>query len=222
MEIACVLDSRLGSPARPGLSGGLRPGRHFLPDPVEAAERTEAMVRRLEAIGAAVESERAGEAFFAVAGLGGIHGGDSAGLLATARAALEGPPPRSGRGPSRRGRAAAGSSPPTGSPLRIGTAPSRFAAFAAAWKRVVVPADRLHVFLAPISVAILPLRLGAAGGGARGGGGAPGRRRGVRPRSWSSPWNGSASTPCRSSLGSHPTGSPTASGRSASGPGASP
>jgi len=119
------------------------------------------MVRRLEAIGAAVESERAGEAFFAVDGLRGIHGGDSAGVLATARAALEGPPPRSGRVPSRRGRAAAGSSPPTGSPIRIGTAPSRFAAFAAAWKRVSVPRDRLHVFLAPISVAILPLRLEA-------------------------------------------------------------
>src|ERR1700710_1053903 len=179
MEIACVLDSRLGSPARPGLSGGLRPGRHFLPDPVEAAERTEAMVRRLEAIGAAVESERAGEAFFAVDGLRGIHGGDSAGGLGPARAALEGPPPRSGRVPSRRGRAAAGSSPPTGSPIRIGTAPSRFAAFAAAWKRVSVPRDRLHVFLAPISVAILPLRLPAPRPGGGGAGGPPGR---ARPR----------------------------------------
>src|SRR3954454_10968220 len=88
MEIACVLDSRLRSPARPGLSGGLRPGRNFLLDPVEAAERTEAMVRRLEAIGAAVESERVGEALFAVDGLRGIHGGDSAGVLAAAREAL--------------------------------------------------------------------------------------------------------------------------------------
>src|SRR6201746_72322 len=139
MEIACVLDSRLGSPARPGLSGGLRPGRHALADPVEAAERTEALVRRpggdgaaggarargggrgpgrqaladpveaaertealvrrLEAIGAAVESERVGEAFFAVDGLRGIHGGDSAGVLATGRGGLEGPPPRGGTGP---------------------------------------------------------------------------------------------------------------------------
>src|ERR1700710_200662 len=142
MEIACVLDSRLGSPARPGLSGGLRPGRHFLPDPVEAAERTEAMVRRLEAIGAAVESERAGEAFFAVDGLRGIHGGDSAGVLATARAALEGPPPRSGRVPSRRGRAAAGSSPPTGSPIRIRTAPRRFAGLGAGREAVLGAAGR--------------------------------------------------------------------------------
>jgi protein ImuB len=138
MEIACVIDSRLASPARPGLSGGLRPGRNALPDPVEAAELTEAMVRRLEAIGAAVESERPGEAFFAVDGLRGIHGGDSAGVLAAAREAI-------------------------GTPIRIGTAPSRFAAFAAAWKRTSVPAARLHVFLAPISVAILPLRLEAPG-----------------------------------------------------------
>jgi protein ImuB len=145
MEIACVIDSRLASPARPGLSGGLRPGRHLLPDPVEAAELSEAMVRRLEAIGAAVESERAGEAFFAVDGLRWIHGGDSAGVLAATRGAV-----------GERGDRACG-------PVRIGTAPNRFAAFAAAWKGASVPTRRVHVFLAPISVAILPLRLEAAG-----------------------------------------------------------
>jgi protein ImuB len=138
MEIACVIDRRLGSPARPGRSGGLRPGRKVLPDPVEAAERTEAMVARLEAIGAAVESERPGEAFFALDGLRGIHGGDSAGVLAAARQAV-------GREP------------------RIGAAPNRFAAFAAAWKGISVPESGLHVFLAPISTAILMLRLDAPG-----------------------------------------------------------
>ena len=46
------------------------------------------MVRALEAIGAAVESERPGEAFFALDGLRGIHGGDGAGVLAAARRAL--------------------------------------------------------------------------------------------------------------------------------------
>jgi protein ImuB len=145
MEIACVINSRLASPARPGLSGGLRPGRNALPDPVAAAEATEAMVRRLEGLGAAVEAERAGEAFFAVDGLRGIHGGDSAGVLAAVREALG----------TRHGGA--------DTPLRIGTAPNRFAAFAAAWKGAVVPPPRLHVFLAPISVAILPLRLEAPG-----------------------------------------------------------
>jgi protein ImuB len=152
MEIACVIDSRLASPARPGLSGGLRPGRQFLADPVEAAELTEALVRRLEALGAAVESERAGEAFFAVDGLRGIHGGDSAGVLAAMREAAG----VAGGGSKRRDRA-------VDSPIRIGTAPNRFAAFAAAWKRVLVPEDQLHVFLAPISTAILPLRLEAPG-----------------------------------------------------------
>jgi protein ImuB len=146
MEIACVIDSRPRSPARPGRSGGLRSGRNSLADPVEAAEATEEMVRRLEAIGAAVESERLGEAFFAVDGLRGIHGGDSAGVLAAARGALG----------DRAGRQA-------GPAVRIGTAPNRFAAFAAAWKGVAVPRSRLHVFLAPIPVSILPLRLEAPG-----------------------------------------------------------
>jgi protein ImuB len=95
------------------------------------------MARRLEALGAAVESERAGEAFFAVDGLRGIHGGDSAGVLRAVREAV-------GPGP------------------RIGTAPNRFAAFAAAWKRSLVAEDQLHVFLAPLSIAILSFRLEAA------------------------------------------------------------
>ncbi len=102
------------------------------------------MVRRLEALGAAVESERAGEAFFALDGLRGIHGGDSAGVLAAVCGALG---------------LEHGDAP--GMPIRIGTAPNRFAAFAAAWKGVSVSPRRLHVFLAPISVAILPLRLQA-------------------------------------------------------------
>src|SRR4051794_15421321 len=129
MEIACVIDRRLASPARPGLSGGLRPGRNALPDPVAAAEATEAMVRRLEALGAAVESERAGEAFFVLDGLRGIHGGDSTGVLAAVRGTLGVPP---------------GAAP--GAPIRVGTAPCRFAAFAAAWKGVSVPPRRLQVF----------------------------------------------------------------------------
>src|SRR6476469_1721249 len=134
MEIACVIDSRLPSLTRPGLSGGLRPGRQALPDPVEAAERTEAMVRRLEAIGAAVESERAGEAFFALDGLRGIHGGDNAGVLAAARGALA-----DGEG------AAGAPRDRVVDSLRIGTAPNRFAAFAADWQEVSVPPARLHV-----------------------------------------------------------------------------
>lgn len=101
------------------------------------------MVRRLEALGAAVESERVGEAFFALDGLRGVHGGDSAGVLAAARAAL-------------------------GKRARIGVAPTRLAAFAAAWKTprqgepgeagMVAPGS-LRSFVASLRVSILPFRL---------------------------------------------------------------
>jgi protein ImuB len=46
------------------------------------------MVRALEEIGAAVESEQPGEAFFAVEGLRGLYGGSSAGVLAAVRRAV--------------------------------------------------------------------------------------------------------------------------------------
>ncbi|HMI80666.1 MAG TPA: hypothetical protein VK480_02645, partial [Solirubrobacterales bacterium] len=114
MEIACVIDKRLATPMRPGRGGGPRPGRTDLPDPVAAADETEAMVRALEALGAAVESERAGEAFFATDGLRGIYGGEVAGVLAAARRAV-------------------------GEGKAIGTGRTRFAAFlaAGAWPRPV-------------------------------------------------------------------------------------
>jgi protein ImuB len=148
MEIACIIEVGRRSPVRPGHSGGLRPGRTVLPDPVEAAEWTEAMVRRLEAIGAAVESERAGEAFFALDGLRGLHGGDNAGVIAATRRAVE-------AGSRERSAAPA--------PARIGIAPTRFAAFAAAHrgrKGARVPAARLDPFLASLPVTSLRLRLG--------------------------------------------------------------
>jgi len=88
METACVIGKRLASLSRPGRGGGPRPGRADLADPVEAAEATEAAVRALEELGAAVESEQAGEAFFAVDGLCGLYGGDSAGVLAAAQRAV--------------------------------------------------------------------------------------------------------------------------------------
>lgn len=114
MEIACVIDKRLATPPRPDRAGGLRSGRVYLHDPVEAAERTEAMLRALEALGVATESERAGEAFFAVDGLRGLYGGSSAGVLAAVRRA-------------------------TGEERAIGTGQTRFAAFlaAAGWSRPI-------------------------------------------------------------------------------------
>jgi protein ImuB len=70
------------------------------------------MLRALEALGIAPESERPEEAFFAVDGLRGLYGGSSAGVLAAARRAV-------------------------GEERAIGTGPTRFAAFlaAAGWPR---------------------------------------------------------------------------------------
>jgi protein ImuB len=90
MEIACVIDERLATPPRPDHAGGPRSGRADLPDPVEAAEQGEAMVRALESLGAAVESEQAGEAFFVLDGLRGLYGNSSAGVLAAAKRAVSG------------------------------------------------------------------------------------------------------------------------------------
>ncbi|HUB99365.1 MAG TPA: hypothetical protein VMS11_06035 [Solirubrobacterales bacterium] len=138
MEIACVIGSRLAAPPRPGRSGGSRPGRDSLPDPVEAAERTEVMVRALESIGAGVESERPGEAFFAVDGLRGIYGGDTEGVLSAVREVV-------------------------GMRPRVGVAPTRFGAYALARRSDDghVSAAGLHAFLAPLRISILRDRLSA-------------------------------------------------------------
>ncbi len=119
MEIACVLTPEL-----------------VLADPVEVAELTERLLRGLEGIGAAVESERAGEAFLAIDGLRGIHGGETAGVVEAARAAAE-------------------------IEVRIGVAPTRFAAFVAAHRgeAVVSPSTSCR-FLATIPVSALLSRLG--------------------------------------------------------------
>jgi protein ImuB len=77
------------------------------PDPEGVRSLWNAVLDRLERIGAEVESDRAGAAFFEAGGLHGIHGGDLAGVLAAARRAL-------------------------GAGARFGVAPSRFAAHAAA------------------------------------------------------------------------------------------
>ncbi|HEX3736915.1 MAG TPA: hypothetical protein VHV53_05170 [Solirubrobacterales bacterium] len=136
MEIACVIDRRLATPERPGRSGGLRPGRKAAADPLAAAALTEAVVRALEGVGAAVETERAGEAFFAVGGLRGLHGGTVGGVTTVARRAV-------------------------GAPVLIGVAPTRTAACAAAGRgELVVPGGRLARFLAPLPTVVLIDRLG--------------------------------------------------------------
>jgi protein ImuB len=77
------------------------------PDPEGVRSLWNTVLDRLEAIGAQVESDRAGAAYFESGGLRGLHGGDLAGVLSAARRKL---------GPG----------------ARFGAAPCRFAAHAAA------------------------------------------------------------------------------------------
>ena len=80
-------------------------------------------MRALEALGAAVESQRPGEAFLALDGLRGLYGGSSSGVLAAVRRAV-------------------------GEEKAIGTGRTRFAAFLAAseWPRPV-PVEALRTRL---------------------------------------------------------------------------
>jgi protein ImuB len=115
--------------------------RLVAPDPEGVRSLWGAVLDRLEGIGAEVESDHAGAAFFAAAGLHGIHGGDLAGVLGAARRAL---------GPG----------------ARFGVAPSRFSSHAAAqqvrprrgrYSHVVAEAA-VRDFLAPLPVALLRTR----------------------------------------------------------------
>jgi protein ImuB len=110
------------------------------PDPQGVRELWREVLDRLEAIGAAVESDRAGVAFFAAGGLEGLYGGDVQGVVGQVRRAL-------GRG------------------VRVGAAPCRFAAHAAALqarprrsRAVVVGQDEAPGFLAPLPVRLLRSR----------------------------------------------------------------
>jgi protein ImuB len=110
------------------------------PDPDGVRGLWRSVLERLERIGAACESDRAGEAFFDANGLRGIHGGLDGVLEAARRAA---------------GRAA-----------RIGCAPGRFSAYAAALRArprrgpFVVRGGELVPFLRPLPVGLLRSRAG--------------------------------------------------------------
>jgi protein ImuB len=121
------------------------------PDPDRAESAWEGLLARLEGIGAAVESVRAGEAFFAADGLKGLWGGRVEGVMARARRAAE-------------------------VPARLGAGPTRFCAYAAAVHArprarrrspggrraqgpAIVSAGRARSFLAPLPVELLRARL---------------------------------------------------------------
>jgi protein ImuB len=132
-----------------GVRAGLRlgealarcPGLRLVPpDPAGVADEWERLVGLLEGIGAAVEPGRPGLAWFDAKGLRNLYGGNLEGVIAAARRALA-------------------------VPVRIGAAPSRFAALAAAGaararRAELAPAGpaALRAYLAPLPVRLLLLR----------------------------------------------------------------
>ncbi len=123
-----------------GVRGGMRLGealarcpelRLVPPDPAGVADAQEALLRALEAIGAAVESGRPGLAFFDAHALRHIHPD----VIAEARRAA-------------------------GRPARVGAGPTRFVALAAATrarprKTETVSQEKARAYLAPLPVALL-------------------------------------------------------------------
>jgi protein ImuB len=132
-----------------GVRAGLRMGealarcptlRLVAPDPAGVADEWDRLLQALEGIGAAVESGHPGVAWFDATGLRTIHGGRVEDVVAAARRALA-------------------------TPARIGVAPSRFAALAAASRaRARRPEEapagpaRLAAYLAPLPVSLLSAR----------------------------------------------------------------
>ncbi len=120
--------------------------RLVAPDPARVLERWDELLGRLEGIGTGVESERPGEAFFAIDGLLGLYG-EVSGVLEAARYAAQ-------------------------LPVRIAVAPNRFAAYVAACRgsrltrgsggEAIIPRLTLRRFLDPISVLALRRRLGTS------------------------------------------------------------
>jgi protein ImuB len=184
-----------------GVRAGLRLGealarcptlRLVAPDPAGVADAWEHVVTTLEGIGAAVESDRPGAAWFEERGLRRLHGGSVEGVITAARRALAaarvgnlggGSPPA---GPASRARVVPGGGAASPSPFaspapgvvaplasgaassgagRIGAAPSRFAALAAAHRArarrpEIAPESpkRLAAYLAPLPVSLLGAR----------------------------------------------------------------
>jgi protein ImuB len=106
------------------------------PDPAGVAEAWEVVLTRMEGIGAGVESERPGLACFDARGLRRLHGGLDGVLGATRRA--------------------------VSSPARIGAAPDRFCALAAAARarprRPVIVMGEARQYLASLPVSLLRAR----------------------------------------------------------------
>jgi nucleotidyltransferase/DNA polymerase involved in DNA repair len=142
---AAQLIGEVTEPAeRFGLRAGMRMGEALSrcpelalipPDPERAERAWDEALRRLEGIGAQVESARAGEAFFEAGGLSRLWGGIE-GVLKRVRQQL-------------------------GKAVRLGAGPGRFCAYvAAASSSGIVPDKRAADFLEPLPVSLLCGRLG--------------------------------------------------------------
>jgi protein ImuB len=142
---AAQLIGEVSEPAeRFGLRAGMRLGEALSrcpelalvpPDPERAERSWEEALRRLEGIGARVESGHAGEAFFEAGGLSRLWGGIED-VLNQVRQRL-------------------------GRPVRLGAGPGRFCAYvAAASSGGIVPSGRAPEFLDPLPVSLLCGRLG--------------------------------------------------------------
>ena len=142
---AAQLIGEVTEPAeRFGLRAGMRMGEALsrcpelalIPPDLERAERSwEEALRRLEGIGAEVESGRAGEAFFEASGLSRLWGGIE-GVLRRTREQL-------------------------GKSVRLGAGPGRFCAYVAASSSSgIVPDGGAADFLEPLPVSLLCGRLG--------------------------------------------------------------
>jgi protein ImuB len=117
------------------------------PDPERAERSWEEALRRLEGIGAEVESDRAGEAFFEAGGLTGLWGGIE-GVLGRVRGLFEG------------ALSEARSNPFYVESARLGVGPGRFCAYVAAkTSGGIVPDGRAAEFLEPLPVPLLCGRL---------------------------------------------------------------
>jgi protein ImuB len=124
-----------------GVRAGLRLGealarcatlRLVAPDPAGVADAWDRKVAALENIGAAVESGPPGTAWFFAGGLKTVHGGTLEGVLAATRRAM-------------------------GGPVRLGAAPSRFAALAAASRARARRAEVMPLSAAALAAAMAPL-----------------------------------------------------------------
>jgi protein ImuB len=125
------------------------------PDPDRTESAWDRVLSRLEGMGAAVESERPGEAFFEEEGLRGLWGGRAEDVIARAQRAVE-VPARLGAGPTRFCAYAVANLARPRVRRRSG---SRRAARRPRGDDAIVPPARARSFLAPLPVGLLRRRL---------------------------------------------------------------